>query len=101
MRMWPRVTRACGETDWLRLVKGLSLRNGAATANAAEKLLATGDFGDDARLHAYVLKAGMLGYLAQGKSGAALDIYNKYAPDLFRHTPPDFATLYLHSLAEK
>ncbi|MBI5179750.1 MAG: spermidine synthase [Nitrospinae bacterium] len=99
-RLWTRVSRSCGKSDWLQLVQALSARDAAATATTADKLLATADFGGDARLNAYVLKAGMLGQIAQGENGAALDLFNKYEADIFSNTSPDFTAVYLRSLAE-
>lgn len=101
-RLWPRVMRGCGQTDWLRLVQALSARDAAASAGAARELLAAADFGDDARLRVFVLKAGMLGHIAREENGAALELFNMYAPALFSPAaPPDFTTVYLHSLAKE
>lgn len=99
-RLWPRVMRGCGQTDWLLLVQALSARDGAATAEIARKLLATASFGDDVRLRAFVLKAGMLGHVARKENNAALELFRMYAPVLYSPlSPPDFTTVYLHSLA--
>ncbi len=99
-RLWPRVMRSCGQTGWSRLVRALSARDGAATAAAADTFLATHIGGDPWRL-IFALKAGMLGHIANGNHGAALALFNTYAPALFGPTaPPDFTTVYLHSIAE-
>ncbi len=99
--LWPRVMKGCGQTDWLRLVQALSARDAAASAGAARKLLATADFGNDNRLRAFVLKAGMLGHIALDENGAALELFDQQAPTLFSPvSPPDFSTVYLHSLAK-
>lgn len=99
--LWPRVMRGCGQTDWMRLVLALSARDAGASAGAAEKLLAAADLGDDPKLRAFVLKAGMLGHIARGENGAALRLFRMYAPAIFSAaSPPDFTAVFLHSLAE-
>lgn len=99
-RLWPRVMRGCAQTDYTRLALALSARDAAASVAAAESILAAADVDKEPRSRVFALKAAMLGHIARGENGPALDLFKKHAPTLFSAaSPPDFTTRYLYSLA--
>jgi predicted membrane-bound spermidine synthase len=97
--IWPVMIGSCRETDWDRLIKAISTRDGTAMADAAERLLAGRDSVFDIKLKKFVLESAMLGYLASGNKQAALEVCNKYFLAVFADKQPDFILDFLYSLA--
>jgi predicted membrane-bound spermidine synthase len=70
---------------WLALVRALSARNGAVTAQVAERLLSGSRLtARNPDLHEYALLAGVIGHLAAGQSAAASNLWVGHAAGALR-----------------
>jgi spermidine synthase len=74
--------------DYFSLFKAIGGRDSENMVRYSTKLLEP--FHDNAYKHSpNLVRAGILGYLAQGKKGDALQVWQTHAPDGVRDQPPD------------